>query len=78
MSAGPQPFGPMGDDDPEDAWNADDPPADRLEVLGRRLRYAAQVAYLLSVDHQPPNADLRRRLRAALDDLAVLTVQVGA
>lgn len=70
MSAfGPEPFGPLGDDDPEDAWDAGDDPATKLMVLARRLAWAATVLYLLGVDHQPANDDVRQRVLTALGDL---------
>lgn len=67
--SGPSPFGPFGDDDPEDAWDASDPVDQKLLVLARRLEYVAVVLYLLRVDGQAPNADVRQRVLTALADL---------
>jgi len=75
---GPEPFGPLGDDDPEDAWDADDTPDAKLMVLARRLAYAAVVLYLLGVDHQPANDDVRRRVLTALDDLRHVFDELGS
>ncbi|HEY4377306.1 MAG TPA: hypothetical protein VGM93_09105 [Acidimicrobiales bacterium] len=66
---GPEPFGPLGDDDPADAWDASDTPETKLLVLARRLAWAATVLYLLHVDHQEANADVRERVLSALGDL---------
>lgn len=75
---GPEPFGPLGDDDPEDAWDVDDDPSTKLMVLARRLAWAATVLYLLRVDHQPANNDVRARVLRVVADLGDTFNELGS
>ena len=59
----------FGDDTPDDAWNADDPPLDRLGVLVRRLQYEHGRLALLLAGGLTLGGEDRERLLTCVADL---------
>lgn len=66
----------IGDDTPDDAWQADDPPLIRLAVLVRRLEYERARLELQHSGGLPPVLEDRRRLLEVLADLGRLVADL--